>query len=91
MDADTMDAETAEADLGRLLIKQQRLVIAGRALGGRLNAADALLARLIAADLSDISAALDRMAQATGAAVGSAVANRAASLAYLSVGRVRPH
>jgi hypothetical protein len=91
-----MDADLMEADLGRLLIKQQRLVIAGRSLGlreagGRLSAADALLARLIAADLSAISAALDRMAQATGAAVGSAVANRAASLAYLSVGRVRPH
>lgn len=86
-----MDADLMDADLGRLLIKQQRLVIAGRSLGGRLSAADALLARLIAADLSAISAALDRMAQATGAAVGSAVANRAASLAYLSVGRVRPH
>jgi hypothetical protein len=91
MDAATLDVEAVEADLGRLLVKQQRLVIAGRSLKGRLDDADALLARLIAADLSDISAALDRLAQATGAAVGSAVANRAASLAYLSVGRVRPH
>lgn len=80
-------------DLDRLLIRQRRLLIAGATLmksmsaRRRPNRADLIQARLIAADLRQTLAALKALGTETGAALGQATVGRAASLAYLQVGR----
>lgn len=86
-------AKTADADLDLLINRQRRLIIAGSALvrsiqsQGRASPSEILQARLLAAELRQTLAALQRLGSETSAAVGQAVVGRAASLAYLSVGR----
>jgi hypothetical protein len=79
--------------LDNLLNGQRRLVAAGAALRrsvaaqGAPTLADRRTARLIAADLGQTLKALEEMRATTAAAAGRAAAGRAASLAYLAVGR----
>lgn len=86
-------AKSADIDLDRLINRQRRLIVAGSELvrtiqsQGRASASEILRARLIAADLRQTLAALQRLGNETSAAVGQAVVGRAASIAYLSVGR----
>lgn len=80
-------------ELQRLLTRQRRLIVAVSALasmikrGAPAGSIEVLQARLLAAELRQTHAALERLGAETSAAIGSAAAGRAASLAYLAVGR----